>query len=444
MDKFLRLIYVDEVSFGADTAEAGYELYLKSKKYLREGGFNLRKFTSNHPVLQQRIDEQENDNTSRTTSDNSKEVSTENESYAKNVFGHESSEGSNSLKVLGVQWNYKDDVVMCDIEHIYKLAWNLEPNKRNVVDLATRFYDPFGLLSPLTVQFKILFQELCAHKMSWDERLTGELLTKWEELLKGFHQTQPLSMPRCLFYGVNKAIRCSLMFSDPSKRAYAAVVYLRIETPTGCKIRFMASKTQVSPIGGYTIPRLELLASLLLSRLMSSLTTALKDDLELSPPTCFTDLKVTLYWIIRQDKEWKLRTEPSAQNRKLTPVEGWLHCPGKENPADLPSRGLNLEEHMNNPIWLYGPSWLSEDTIQTDTASYMCEREDSVPEGCRCEMKVKNHHSLLLAASTAECNSPVLSCEVYSNLQHHFRVTALVMKFLKVLKARKASSYKHH
>ena len=199
VDKFLPSIYVDNVSFGADTAEAGYELYLKSIRYLREGGFYLRKFTSNHPVLQQRVDEQEHDNASRTTSDNSKEVSAENKSYAKNVFGHESSDSSNSLKVLGVQWNYKDDVVMCDIEHICKLARNLEPNKRNVVGLATLFYDPFGLLSPLTVQFKILFQELCAHKMSWDERLTGELLTKWEELLKGFHQTQPLSMPRCFF-----------------------------------------------------------------------------------------------------------------------------------------------------------------------------------------------------------------------------------------------------
>ena len=105
VDKFIRSIYVDDISFGADTVKAGYELYLKSKRYLREGGFNLRKFTSNDPVLQQGIDEQEHDNTSRTTSDNSREVSAENESYSKNVFGHGSSEGSNSLKVLGVQWN---------------------------------------------------------------------------------------------------------------------------------------------------------------------------------------------------------------------------------------------------------------------------------------------------------------------------------------------------
>lgn len=195
VDKFLRSIYVDDVSFGANTVEAGFELYLKSKGYLREGGFNLRKFVSNDPVLQQRIDEQEHENSNRITSENSLVIVAENESYTKNVFGHGSSEGSNSLKVLGVQWNYKEDKIICDIEHICKLARDLEPTKRNVVGLATRFYDPFGLLSPVTVQFKILFQELCAHKLSWDERLTGELFIKWKELLKGFQQTQPLSIP---------------------------------------------------------------------------------------------------------------------------------------------------------------------------------------------------------------------------------------------------------
>jgi hypothetical protein len=171
---------------------------------------------------------------------------------------------------------------------------------------------------------------------------------------------------------------------------------------------------------------------------MSSLTASLKDDLKLSPPMCFTDSKVTLYWITQQDKEWKQFVQNRVcEIRQLTPVEVWMYCPGKENPADLPSRGVNLEVLINNPIWLYGPSWLSEDIIQTDTASYICRREDSVPEECRSEMKI--NHSVLLAASAAECRSqsPVLDCEVYSNLQHLLRVTALVMKFLKVLKARK-------
>ena len=34
-----------------------------------------------------------------------------------------------------------------------------EPTKRNAVSLATRFFDPLGIISPITVRFKLLFQQ---------------------------------------------------------------------------------------------------------------------------------------------------------------------------------------------------------------------------------------------------------------------------------------------
>ena len=44
--------------------------------------------------------------------------------------------------------------------------------------MATRFYDPLGVVSPCTVQFKVLFQQLCEAKLDWDEPMSGELLKK--------------------------------------------------------------------------------------------------------------------------------------------------------------------------------------------------------------------------------------------------------------------------
>ena len=46
VEKFLRSIYVDDLSSGASKVDAAYELYLKSKLRLAEGGFNLRKFVN--------------------------------------------------------------------------------------------------------------------------------------------------------------------------------------------------------------------------------------------------------------------------------------------------------------------------------------------------------------------------------------------------------------
>ena len=43
---------------------------------------------------------------------------------------------------------------------IYEFAQLLKPTKRNILKTAGMFYDPLGLLIPITVQCKILFQEI--------------------------------------------------------------------------------------------------------------------------------------------------------------------------------------------------------------------------------------------------------------------------------------------
>ena len=82
--------------------------------------------------------------------------------------------------------------------------------------------------------------------------------------------------------------------------------------------------------------------------------------MSLGDPRCFTDSQVTLFWIKGIEKDWR----PFVQNRveeirKLTPVDIWSHCPGKENPADLPSRGLTPVELTISQLWKYETPELS-------------------------------------------------------------------------------------
>ena len=61
-------------------------------------------------------------------------------------------------------------------------------------------------------------------------------------------------------------------FCDASERAYAAVVFVRNTYSNGqVEVRLVASKERVAPIKRQTIPRLELLGALILSRLVSKL-----------------------------------------------------------------------------------------------------------------------------------------------------------------------------
>ena len=177
VEKFLRSIYVDNLSSGASEVDAAYELYLKSKLRLAEGGFNLRKFVSNYPELN-RIQCNETRRSDTGTSNvepghaqssqalvEGNVVSEEDETYAKSMLGGVEETSSVEQKMLGVHWNPLKDVFIFDLTEIANYARDLQPTKRNVVSVAAKFYDPFGFLSPVIIEFKLFFQELCKTKI---------------------------------------------------------------------------------------------------------------------------------------------------------------------------------------------------------------------------------------------------------------------------------------
>ena len=52
VDKFIRSIYVDDLTSGADTEEEAQALSVKAVSRLAEVGFNLRKFVTNSQTFQ--------------------------------------------------------------------------------------------------------------------------------------------------------------------------------------------------------------------------------------------------------------------------------------------------------------------------------------------------------------------------------------------------------
>ena len=201
---------------------------------------------------------------------------------------------------------------------------------------------------------------MCKEKLGWDAPLSGELLRKWKSLRSSF-QGVTTSIPRSYFVLADKSSStCSLQgFCDASTSAYAVVAYIRIENEVGNTINFVASKTRVAPTSRQTIPRLELLSTLLLANLINNVSEALTPVTELKDAHCYSDSKVALYWIKGVNKEWRSFVENRVnQVRKLVPPERWEHCPGKDNPADLPSRGITPAELAGSKLWRYGPEWL--------------------------------------------------------------------------------------
>ncbi|GFT69443.1 integrase catalytic domain-containing protein [Trichonephila clavipes] len=117
------------------------------------------------------------------------------------------------------------------------------------------------------------------------------------------------------------------------------------------------ARARVASIKPITIPRLELLACTIGSRLIN--TTKIDLGLENVPIYCWSDSVNALYWIKRKEKLGHLWNNRVQEIRRLTNPEDWKHIPGILNPADLPSRGCGVVELIAS-LWWEGPSWLNK------------------------------------------------------------------------------------
>ena len=124
----------------------------------------------------------------------------------------------------------------------------LQPTKRNVVAMMARFFDPLGIMSPVTVRFKMFLQTLCKEKIGWDDPFSAELPAEWNCLLKTLQRSTAVSIHQCYNPQPFRAVQL-VGFCDASIKAYAAVVYLRFEHDDEVCMRFVAAKTRVSPLG---------------------------------------------------------------------------------------------------------------------------------------------------------------------------------------------------
>ncbi|GFX47797.1 integrase catalytic domain-containing protein [Trichonephila clavipes] len=146
-------------------------------------------------------------------------------------------------------------------------------------------------------------------------------------------------------------------FSDASKSAYGTILYLRFVTCNNeIETSFICSKSRVAPLKSLTLPLLELTAALLSARLAKQVSSCLKFDANIY---YWTDSLISYYWIRGDSSAFKPYIKNRVQEIQLLsdPMQ-WGHCPGKDNPADLLSRGTSAVKLAQNELWWHGPPWL--------------------------------------------------------------------------------------
>ncbi|XP_065665735.1 uncharacterized protein LOC136087157 [Hydra vulgaris] len=367
--KFLRDLYVDDSTVGVNTVSEGIQFYNFIKEAMKKGGFNLRKWFSNSPELSRYIADKEKE----------KALLNEEDSYAKFELNRSNDMEVNCVKVLGLLWNGKSDEFHFNFSANVQEALNLPFTKRNLLSVA-KFYDPLGLISLIVVVTKLLFQALCIDKLDWDDKLPSEIHEKWLAYLKELEVISSITVPRYCFKEQDEIAKYVTLhgFSDSSQVAYSAVIYAQVKTKEGWMSKLITSKTKVAPIKKLTIPRLELLGCLLLANLMHKVV---QDVLILGKICYWTDSKISLSWIKNSKRDWKLWVQHRVSKiQELSNKNDWSHIEGENNPADIPTRDLNLLTFQTNCLWWEGPLFLKTNITPKQRKYFDSNMAESISE----------------------------------------------------------------
>ena len=79
------------------------------------------------------------------------------------------------IKVLGVSWDVDSDELTFDVSNIAELTLKLSCTKRNILRISAMFFDPLGLISPIVLQTKFFFKQLCNLKVDWDDPVPDDI-----------------------------------------------------------------------------------------------------------------------------------------------------------------------------------------------------------------------------------------------------------------------------
>ncbi|XP_028397220.1 uncharacterized protein LOC114521030 [Dendronephthya gigantea] len=438
VEEVLRSLYVDDLASGSRDVPSAVQLTTKVKTRLSDGGFNMRKWNSNSQELIETL--QENSTFSKA------EASVDLENYTTSDVAHGyDTVNEASSRVLGQIWNTYTDELIMDFAKVLSDADLNNVTKRIILSTAAKFFDPLGLISPVILMFKLLFQQLCKSEVGWDETLNEDMIKNWQSIVKSLEDSSNFSLNRCyckeLFADKTKSIQLHA-FGDASESSYGACVYLRCEHEADVHCNLIASKTRVAPMTNQTIPRLELLSCLLASRLLNSVKEAIGEILEIESDNLWSDSTTALHWIKNTDKEYKVWVQNRVSEiRKLTSVETWRYCPTQFNPADVASRGALATQLINDEKWWHGPSFL-QNPQELWPVQPGNESKDN-PDYCQ-ELKLsstKSTTALVTIGSQPEHNlEELIDPSRYSRIGTILRVTAYVIRFVRNLQRRQRKS----
>ncbi len=161
--------YVDDCLKSVGSNEKAIRLANQSRNLLAMGGSRLTKWISNSEEVLKSLPESE-----RAT--------------VKNLDLSE----PHLERALGVHWNVTNEELVFQIS-----VKDKPPTRRGILSIVSSVYDPLGFAAPFILQAKLIMQDLCRKNLGWDDEISKEDLSRWQDWLKELLKLEQLAVKRC-------------------------------------------------------------------------------------------------------------------------------------------------------------------------------------------------------------------------------------------------------
>ena len=322
--------YMDDYIQSLPTISEAKEVISQTTRCLKNGGFRLTKFVSNQPDVLAEISSDDKDETKEIT------------------------------RVLGQKWNITtDDFVMFPLQQFPKDA--TVSTQRKIFSLVSSIFDPFGLLSPLTIRIKMVLQQIWKLGRKWDYLIPHELHHNLQKVLNSYFAMPEIRILKTV-HNFSKITSSQLhIFVDASMAAMAAVAYLRTTNsqtapPQAC---FLMGKCKVAPIKQISVPKMVLEAAVIGVRLLQLIQREM--TLTFGQVFLWSDSQVVLDRIASNKKQNVFVSNRLREIHKSSSPQQWHHISTYLNPADHGTRGLETKEIQQK--WLDPPQFLCQSEL---------------------------------------------------------------------------------
>lgn len=288
---------MDDLLAGTETLEDAIQLQRQMNELSNQGSFPLCKWRSNDPRVLAHLSEECKTNSIL-------------------VLDKE-----DAIKVLGMLWDSRADI----FKYRVLMPENPRATKRSILSCNSQIYDPLGLLGPVLMQAKLIMQQLWQLELGWDEALPQHIYTAWLDYYSSLPMVNKIVIPRNINPN-NATLQFDLHgFGDASEKGYGACVYAVSKSKTGeLNSILICSKSRVAPLKIVTLPRLELSAALLLSRLVNMLQETLKKRIR--NIHLWSDSTIVLHWIQTEPNVLKtFAANRVAEIQRRTEEATWHH-----------------------------------------------------------------------------------------------------------------------